>query len=93
MQLITITRTELSALIAQALRTELVLFKKKFDKKPECDIITRKEAAIMLRIDLSTLWEWTKDGKLKAQGIGRRVYYKRSEIEKCLTDKNCHEKN
>ena len=74
---------DLRGLIALAVRTELEIFRKKYLKK-DSDIMTRKETAILLRIDLSTLWEWTDAGKLKANRIGRRVYYKRSEIEACF---------
>ena len=44
------------------------------------EILTRKEVAELLSIDLSTLWSWTKTGKLKAYGIGNRVFYKYSEV-------------
>ncbi|NND10098.1 MAG: helix-turn-helix domain-containing protein, partial [Flavobacteriaceae bacterium] len=42
------------------------------------------EVARMLKIDLSTLHLWCKEGKLKKYGIGKRVYFKRSEIEEAL---------
>jgi hypothetical protein len=29
------------------------------------------------KIDSSTLWAWTKNGKLKVYGIANRRYYKR----------------
>lgn len=44
------------------------------------DLITRKEAADLLKINVATLWRWTKSGKLHQYGIGGRTYYKRSEI-------------
>ena len=44
------------------------------------EILTRKEVAELLSIDLSTLWSWTKKGNLKAYGIGNKVFYKYSEI-------------
>ena len=34
----------------------------------------------LLKINLSTLWRWTKDGKLNAYGIGNRIFYKKDEI-------------
>lgn len=43
-------------------------------------LMTRKETAEFLKVDLSTLWHWTKRDVLPAHGIGNRVYYKRSEI-------------
>lgn len=43
-------------------------------------LMTREETAKFLDINLTTLGVWTKDKKLKAYGIGNRVYYKRSEL-------------
>ena len=36
------------------------------------------------KCDLSSLWLWTKKGKLISYGIGNRIYYKRSEIESAI---------
>ena len=44
------------------------------------ELLSRKEAAKLLKITLSTLWSWTNSGKLKSYGIANRVYYKRNEI-------------
>jgi len=46
--------------------------------------LTRTEVADLLQCDLSTIHNWTKKGKLIAYGIGHRVYYKLSDIQKCL---------
>jgi len=48
------------------------------------EYLTRNQVKEMLDVDLSTIHNWTKRGKLKAYGIGNRVYYKRSEIEKAI---------
>lgn len=47
-------------------------------------LMTRTETAKYLKADISTLWNWTKKGKLKAYGIGNRVYYKKNEIDEAL---------
>ncbi|TXE15581.1 helix-turn-helix domain-containing protein [Psychroserpens burtonensis] len=52
-------------------------------QKPEA-LLTRKETAEYLKIDSSTLWSWTKKGKIKCYGISNRRYYKRSDIEDAL---------
>lgn len=49
------------------------------------DLMTREETCKFLKIDSSTLWSWTKKGKVTAYGIGNRRYYKRSEILSSLT--------
>jgi hypothetical protein len=44
------------------------------------EILTRKETASLLNVNLSTLWLWTRQKKLQSYGIGNKVYYKYSEI-------------
>lgn len=46
--------------------------------------VTRKKAAEMLDIDISTLSRLTDKGELKSYNKGRRVYYKPSEITASL---------
>ena len=53
-------------------------------KKHQEQLLTRTETAKYLKVDISTLWSWTKKGKLKAYGIGNRVYYKKNEIDEAL---------
>ncbi len=47
---------------------------------PQPDLIGRKEASKILGINLTSLWKYTKSGKLKSYKIGARTLYKRSEI-------------
>lgn len=54
------------------------------DVKKIDTLLTRKEVAEMLKCDISTVHNWTKSGKLKAYGVGGRVYYKLSEIEEAM---------
>ncbi len=58
----------------------------KDDLKPNSaeDYLTRKEAAKLLKINLSTLHAWVNKGLLKPLGISGKVYFKRSELEKSL---------
>lgn len=56
-------------------------------------LLTREQTADLLQVDLSTLWHWTRKGKLKSYGIGNRVYYKRTEIEASLMPLNPIEGN
>ncbi|WP_417443171.1 helix-turn-helix domain-containing protein [Joostella sp.] len=53
-------------------------------KEPNNPFLTRQEVAEMLKINLSTVHNWTKQGKLIPYGIGNRVYYKFSDIEKAI---------
>tara|TARA_R110000772_G_C13306320_1_gene439386 strand:+ start:4745 stop:5059 length:315 start_codon:yes stop_codon:yes gene_type:complete len=51
-------------------------------------LISREQTAELLNVNLSTLWAWTKKGKLLSYGIGNKVFYKRSEIENSLIPLN-----
>ena len=48
-------------------------------------LLSREETFRLLKIDSTTLWYWTRDGKLKCYAIGNRRYYKKSEVLECLT--------
>ncbi|WP_420398682.1 helix-turn-helix domain-containing protein [Flagellimonas sp.] len=42
--------------------------------------LSTSEAMKFLNCSKTTLWKWEKDGKINKYGIGRKVYYKRSEL-------------
>ena len=48
------------------------------------ELMSRDEACAFLKIDPSTLWHWTNNGKVQAFGIASRRYYKRSQLLECL---------
>lgn len=54
-------------------------------QKFEEELLTIEQTTKFLKIDQSTLWRWTKKGKVKAYSIGGKRYYKRSEILESLT--------
>jgi excisionase family DNA binding protein len=49
------------------------------------ELLTREEACSLLKINKTSLWKWTKKGKIIAYGIGTRVLYKKSELMESLT--------
>lgn len=53
--------------------------------KDEDRLLSREEVCDLLQINKATLWKYTKAGKLKSYGIGRRVYYKKVEVLNSLT--------
>lgn len=59
---------------------EVLTETKEEPSEPENELLTVAETSQLLKIDRTTLWKWTKDGKLKRYGIGNRVYYKKSEV-------------
>ena len=80
-QFIQVTPDQLQEAIISGLKKELDKLKKEFQPKESVEFLTRNEVKEMLKVDLSTIHNWTKKGKLKSYGIGNRVYYKLSEIE------------
>jgi hypothetical protein len=79
-----ISPEELKQLIKEVIKEELVVLKKDLAVKESDVLLTRSETCELLKIDSSTLWSWTKKGKITCYGIGARRYYKRDEILKSL---------
>ena len=52
------------------------------------EYLTRQQVAKMFDVDLSTVHNWCKKGKLKPLGIGSRVYFLRTDIEASLIPLN-----
>ena len=75
-----LTKDELKGIISNSIQE--VIKKSSVKEKKEEELLTRDEASNLLKINLSTLWRWTKDGKLSAYGIGNRVFYKKDELLK-----------
>jgi hypothetical protein len=48
------------------------------------ELLTRAEACALLKIDITTLWNWSKKGRVISYRIGNRVYYKRGELMESL---------
>lgn len=87
-QLIQVTPEELREAIVDGVKIQLNDLKSHFQPKIPTEYLTRAEVKDLLKIDLSTIHNWSKKGKLQAYGIGGRVYYKRSEIESVITPLN-----
>ena len=63
-------------------------FLKHFKPVQPAEYLTRQKVAEMFDVDLSTVHNWCKSGKLKPLGIGSRVYFLRTDIEACLIPLN-----
>lgn len=46
------------------------------------DLITKKDLMEGLNISHTTLWKWEKSGYLVPVKIGKRIYYRRDDVEK-----------
>lgn len=75
-----ITPEELKKIIKELLKEEFKDFKKYLESNSPDELLTREETCKLLKIDSSTLWSWTKNGKIDCYGIGYRRYYKKSDI-------------
>lgn len=47
-------------------------------------LITKKDAMMGFNVSHTTLWKWQKSGYLVPVKVGKRVYYKRSDIENII---------
>lgn len=83
-QFIQITPEQFHETIISGVKSELEKLKTEFQPKQPTEFLTRNQVKELLDVDLSTVHNWTKRGKLKAYGIAGRVYYKRSEVEQAL---------
>ena len=88
-QFIQVTPQELQKAIIDGVKSQLDELKKSFQPKEPTDFMTRSEVAELLKINLSTVHNWTKNGTLISYGIGgTRIYYKRKEIESAIIKLN-----
>lgn len=55
-------------------------------QQPEDKLVTLKEVTKLLCVDKTTLWRWHKTGYLVKSKVGRKVYYKMSDVEKLMED-------
>lgn len=75
---------QLANLIAESVKSQLEDFKKGFNVFDSDELLTREQTCNYLNIDASTLWHWTKKGKLTAYGIANRRYYKKADLLNAL---------
>ena len=87
-QFIQYTPEQLQSEISKGVKVQLEEFLKHFKPVQPAEYLTRQNVAKMFDVDLSTVHNWCKSGKLKPLGIGSRVYFLRSDIEACLIPLN-----
>ena len=88
LQFIQITPEEQENRIFARFKSEFENLKKEFQPKQPTEFLTRNQVKELLDVDLSTVHNWTKRGKLQAYGIAGRIYYKRAEVEQALKPLN-----
>ncbi len=81
-QFISTNPTDLVAELKNSLIAELTeKLSAQFQPIQPTEYLTRSEVCKLLKINLSTLHRWTKQGKLPSYGISNRIYFKRSEVD------------
>lgn len=55
-------------------------------QQPEDKLVPLEDVIKLLRVDKTTLWRWHKTGYLVKSKVGRKVYYKVSDVEKLMED-------
>ena len=75
-----ISPDELKQIIKEVIREELIAVRKQLEEKDSEILLSRQETIDFLKIDSSTLWSWTKKGKIACYGIGNRRYYKKENL-------------
>lgn len=87
-QFIQTTPEQLQTEITAGVKSQLEDFLQHFKPKQPNEYLTRAEVAKMFNVDLSTVHNWSKSGKLKPLALGSRVYFLRADIENSLTPIN-----
>ncbi len=63
------------------------IIEERLSKQKEDHLLPTKKVSEMLGVTESTLWRWDKMGYLKKVSIGRRVFYRSSDIEKIISER------
>ena len=87
-QFIQTSPEQLQIEIVKKVKEHLSDFLENYKPQTPNDYLTRKELAEMLKVDISTVHNWCKSGKLKPLGIGNRVYFLRKDVESSIIPLN-----
>lgn len=70
-------------------KVELILTKLSGNQRENVNAwISSQEAQDLLNVGQTTLWQYRKDGKIKASKINRKLYFNRDDIDKLLRGLN-----
>ncbi|GAA3553703.1 helix-turn-helix domain-containing protein [Snuella lapsa] len=75
-----ITFDELADKVADKLLIKIEDYLKQLHEDQSDVYMTRYETAEFFKVDISTIHNWSKKGKLKSYGFGHRVYYNKKEL-------------
>ena len=86
--LIQISPEQLSQMIISGIREELQKFQSvSGEKSNNKDLMTRKEVCDYLQCSQTSLWDWTRKGKIIATKVGKKkVLYRKNDVDTFLND-------
>ena len=86
--LIQISPEQLSEIIISGIREELQKFQSvSGEKSNNKDLMTRKEVCDYLQCSQTSLWDWTRKGKIIATKVGKKkVLYRKKDVDTFLND-------
>ena len=86
--LIQISPEQLSQMIISGIKEELQKFQSvSGEKSNNKDLMTRKEVSDYLQCSQTSLWAWTKNGKISATKVGKKkVLYRKKDVDTFLND-------
>jgi len=88
LSIVQVTPESLEQLIKKVVKVELAPFLEIFKPKMDDELLTPKQVAKLLKINVSTVHRRTKKGILIKYGSGGSVYYKKSEVESTIVKLN-----
>jgi hypothetical protein len=74
-QITEVSIDELADKVADKLLVKIQGYLDDLNTKENDVYLTRKETAEFLKINLTTLWNWTNKGRIISYGLGHRIYY------------------
>jgi DNA-binding transcriptional regulator YiaG len=83
-QFIQVSPEQFKETILTGIQEQFKNLMKEFQPMKKDEYLSRDEVAKMFKVNISTIHNWCKSGKLIRHCIGNRVYFKKSEIENSL---------
>lgn len=83
MMVVQLTVDQLQAIISNAVMLGIEEHQKSIiinDQTESNILLTRQEASTLLKVSFPTLWSWNKSGILRAQKMGKKVFYNKDDV-------------
>jgi excisionase family DNA binding protein len=86
--LVHVTLEDMANTLREIVASELQKIKNLIPETPKDEtdkVLTREEVCKLLGVSFTTLFNWNNEGILKNYKVGRRVYYKKSDVMAILS--------